>query len=78
MLRAQGIDRVYLVTHAWHMRRALLAFRRAGLLTTPSPVQRDAVPDLRVASFLPSARGWQESYYAMHELIGLAWYAVRP
>lgn len=78
MLRAQGIQRVYLVTHAWHMRRALLAFRRAGLVATPSPVALDAAPDLRAASFLPSARGWQESYYAMHELIGWAWYAVRP
>lgn len=77
ILRAQGIDRVYLVTHAWHMRRALLAFRRAGLVATPSSVQLDAVPDLRAASFLPSVRGWQESFYAMHELIGWAWYAVR-
>ncbi len=78
ILRAQGIDRIYLVTHAWHMRRALLAFRRAGLVATPRVVQRDAVPDLRTVSFLPSARGWQESYYAMHELLGWAWYAVRP
>lgn len=78
ILRAQGIDRVYLVTHAWHMRRALIAFRRAGLVATPSVVQLDAVPDLQASSLLPSARGWHESYYAMHELIGWVWYALRP
>jgi hypothetical protein len=26
---------------------------------------------------MPSARAWEQSYYAMHELIGWAWYAIR-
>jgi uncharacterized SAM-binding protein YcdF (DUF218 family) len=78
ILRADGIGRVWVVTQAWHMRRALMAFRRAGLDAVPAPVLIDAVPDFRAATFLPSARAWLESYYAMHELIGWAWYAVRP
>jgi uncharacterized SAM-binding protein YcdF (DUF218 family) len=78
LLRRAGISRVYLVTHAWHMRRSLLAFRRAGLAATAAPVQIDAVPDWRPAAFLPSARAWQESYWAIHELIGWAWYAIKP
>jgi uncharacterized SAM-binding protein YcdF (DUF218 family) len=78
MLRGQGIGRVYLVTHAWHMRRSLLAFRRAGLVATAAPVQIDAVPDWRLSAFTPSARSWQESYWALHELVGWAWYAIKP
>jgi uncharacterized SAM-binding protein YcdF (DUF218 family) len=74
MLHLSGISRVWLVTHAWHMPRALLAFRRAGLQPVPAPVRIDAVPEFRAASFVPSVAGWVESYLALHEMIGLAWY----
>ena len=78
MLRKAGITSVYVVTHAWHMKRSLLAFRRAGLTATAAPVAIDAKPSLRFAAFVPLARSWLESYYATHELIGWAWYAIRP
>ena len=78
LLRQQGISRVYVVTHAWHMRRSLVAFRRAGLTAIAAPVQIDAVPDWRPAAFLPNVRAWQESFWAIHELIGWAWYAIKP
>ncbi|MEJ0049408.1 MAG: YdcF family protein [Rhodospirillales bacterium] len=78
ILRAAGITRVWVVTHGWHMPRALVAFRRAGLDAVPAPVLIDAPPDFYAASFIPSARAWLESYYAMHELIGWAWYELRP
>lgn len=77
MLRADGISRVYVVTHAWHMRRALMAFRSAGLTATPSVVGLDAPTRIRLASFLPEARAWLESYYAAHEWVGCLWYALR-
>jgi uncharacterized SAM-binding protein YcdF (DUF218 family) len=78
ILRAAGITRVWVVTHGWHMRRALVAFRRAGLDAVPAPALIDAKPEFYAASFLPSVRAWLESYYAMHELIGWAWYELRP
>ena len=34
ILRAEGITSVYVVTHAWHMRRAVLAFQGTGLTVT--------------------------------------------
>src|SRR5208282_277854 len=46
ILRANGIGSVYLVTHAWHMRRALLAFHHFGISVIPAPVQIDRYPDL--------------------------------
>lgn len=77
MLRADGIGTVYLVTQAWHMRRALIAFRHAGLAAIPAPTQRDHVPTWEPIDFLPRASAWLASYYAMHEWIGCAVYSLR-
>jgi uncharacterized SAM-binding protein YcdF (DUF218 family) len=41
ILKKEGITSVYVVTHAWHMRRALLAFRGTGLTVTPAPIPPD-------------------------------------
>jgi uncharacterized SAM-binding protein YcdF (DUF218 family) len=78
ILRKAGISSVYVVTHAWHMKRALLAFRRAGLTAAAAPVAVDAAPQWRASAFVPLPRCWLESYWAIHELIGWAWYAIRP
>src|SRR5205085_6891262 len=37
VLATRGIQRVLLVTSAYHMPRAVAAFRRAGLQVSPSP-----------------------------------------
>ena len=76
MLRAAGISRVYLVTHFWHMRRALLAFDRFGLQAVPAPVHPPHWT-LRWSQLVPRADAWQESYFALHEWLGLAFYALR-
>jgi uncharacterized SAM-binding protein YcdF (DUF218 family) len=77
ILKAQGITSIYLVTHSWHMRRALLAFRGTGLIVTAAPTSLDDElwPDL--GDFLPRASGWQTGYFAMHEWMGYAWYMLR-
>lgn len=77
MLAADGIGRVYLVTHAWHMQRSLLAFQRFGVDAVPAPVRRDREPAFGVADFLPSTVAWQRSFYAIHEWVGLAYYSLR-
>ncbi len=77
MLKADGITRIYLVTHAWHMRRSLLAFARAGMDAVPVPVRQDPGPDWTLASLMPRATGWERSFYAIHEWIGLLAYGLR-
>jgi uncharacterized SAM-binding protein YcdF (DUF218 family) len=77
ILKAAGIDSVYLVTHAWHMPRALVAFRHFGIGAVPAPVRRDGWPKFDAADFVPRASVWLTSYYALHEWIGLAVYALR-
>jgi uncharacterized SAM-binding protein YcdF (DUF218 family) len=77
ILRANGITTVYLVTHAWHMRRALIAFHHFGIQAIPAPVELDHYPKFSSYDLLPKIAGWQTSYYAMHEWIGCAYYALR-
>ncbi|MDE2515320.1 MAG: YdcF family protein [Rhodospirillales bacterium] len=77
ILRKAGIQSAYIVTSAWHMRRAMLAFRPTGLTVTAAPVLRDAWPGFDVWDFVPNTRAWQISYYALHEWVGCAYYALR-
>lgn len=77
ILAAAGIRSIYLVTHAWHMRRAIFCFRHFGITVTAAPVRLDRRPRLTLGAFAPGLHGWQESYDALHEWIGIAWYRLR-
>ena len=77
ILRRAGIGTVYVVTHAWHMRRALIAFAGTGIVAVPAPLTLDRSPRGRPGDFVPRVSSWQRSYFALHEWIGCAWYAWR-
>jgi uncharacterized SAM-binding protein YcdF (DUF218 family) len=77
ILHDQNIRSVYVVTNAWHMRRAIMAFADTGITVTAAPTRMDKLLKPFAANFLPVSGGWQESYYALHEWIGLAYYALR-
>jgi uncharacterized SAM-binding protein YcdF (DUF218 family) len=77
ILRAQGIDRIVLVTHDYHQRRSLAEFRAAGLTAIPAPVSY--APPLRGRTLLeqlPSAHALRISTLALHEL--LAYLVLAP
>lgn len=77
ILGAEKVQRVLLVTHAWHLRRARACFAEMGIEVVAAPT-RPAVPrSERLGDFLPSARGLRESGFAIHEWVGLGWYRVR-
>lgn len=77
ILHEEGITRVLLVTHAWHMRRAKAAFEHVGVQVVPAPIGYTGEATDTVAEFIPSTRGLVASYHAWHETIGLAWYRIR-
>jgi uncharacterized SAM-binding protein YcdF (DUF218 family) len=77
ILREHGIQSVYVVTDAWHMRRAIVAFRGTGITVTAAPTYFDRMPTMAVSDFVPSVLGWRAAYFAMHEWIGWVWYLLR-
>jgi uncharacterized SAM-binding protein YcdF (DUF218 family) len=78
ILREESIHTVYLVTHAWHMPRAVAAFRRAGLVVVPAPLPLMRVPDgKRLSDWVPRADRLGVSWYALREWAGQLIYALR-
>jgi uncharacterized SAM-binding protein YcdF (DUF218 family) len=77
ILRADGITSVYVVTSAWHMKRALVAFEGTGLTVTAAPTPPEGMAQPDFGEFLPHASAWQTAYFALHEWIGLIWYRLR-
>jgi uncharacterized SAM-binding protein YcdF (DUF218 family) len=65
LLRGSGIERVLLVTHAWHMPRAQASFQRHGIATTAAPTAFACWPTDPLVVAL-----------ALHEWLGRAYYAL--
>ena len=87
MLGDLGIRRVFLVTHAWHMPRALEVFEKAGVDAVPAPtgfVHKDPIragfgfeDRSTYGDWLPNAGALLKSYFALHEYLGRVWYRLR-
>jgi uncharacterized SAM-binding protein YcdF (DUF218 family) len=78
ILKAAGISRVVLVTHAFHMPRAQRLFEQAGLEVVPAPTAFFSHRrfDWLASDFMPQVNALHISYYAQHEWLGLAWTAL--
>lgn len=76
ILSAAGISRVYLVTQAWHMPRAVWAFETMGISTIPAPMGFTTLDksEREMLGYFPSAQGLQLSSTALRERLGLIWY----
>jgi uncharacterized SAM-binding protein YcdF (DUF218 family) len=72
MLRKDGVERIALVTHAWHMPRAQRAFENAGLSIVPAPMGFTDPLHAAGLEWLPSADGVRHSKEILRELLGLA------
>lgn len=78
-LKAAGISRIVLVTHAAHMRRALNEFTAQGIEVIPAPtaaLSTDADFDWS-SDLIPGPTATYAGWYATHEWLGLAAQAVR-
>ena len=77
MLEKEGVKHILLVTHAWHMPRARLAFEHAGFEVTPAPTTHATRYSLTVLDFLPDPRALYDSALFFREAIGTVWYRLR-
>lgn len=79
ILAPQGIKTIYLVTHAWHMPRARLAFEHAGfeVIAAPTGFARGKDEPPIALDFLPRAAALVNSYYFFHEVIGYLAYTAQ-
>lgn len=78
LLAKKGIRHAYIVTHAWHMPRAVRIFEQAGLAVTAAPTLfSSAQGRTGWLDWLPSAGALQGSSMALHEKLGLLWYRIR-
>lgn len=78
LLAEKGISQVYLVTHAYHMRRAEQVFRLAGLDVVPMPT--GFVSTLHTEGWdvwVPKAKYLLATRTALHEELGYWVYRVR-
>jgi uncharacterized SAM-binding protein YcdF (DUF218 family) len=77
MLRSKGINRIVLVTDAYHMLRAAQCFRKEGIQVVPAACAHRAFHIITLERLLPGweAVAWNED--SLHEALGLLWYRVR-
>jgi uncharacterized SAM-binding protein YcdF (DUF218 family) len=76
ILKENSIDKVLLVTHAYHMPRAMWCFEDVGLKPVPAPTvfykRNTAVAELN--DYIPNAGALKRTKIALHEMIGAIWY----
>lgn len=77
MLQQDGVQNVLLVSSAWHLVRAKIAFERCGIAAVPAPTGFRHPPAEVVANWLPNWQALRDTNLALHEWLGRAWYALR-
>ena len=76
LLKAQGFERIVLVTHGFHMQRAVAAFERAAaragqrLTVVPAPMGMGLFVGPSDTGWLPSAEGLEYTRLVLHEWLG--------
>jgi uncharacterized SAM-binding protein YcdF (DUF218 family) len=77
LLRPTGLRRCVLVTHAWHMRRAVRDFERAvadsggGIVISAAPIGLAPADENSLLRWLPSGEGALRSRQALREVLAL-------
>ena len=75
LLRQAGVEQIVLVTHGWHMERALKAFREAaarqrGMLVTAAPMGLATKSDGGIVDWMPTSDGFTQIRQLCREWLG--------
>jgi len=78
IMELKGFKKPILVTSAFHMRRAIEAFRKAGLEVIPVPSSFYTAPELPTIweDWFPSSGALEMTATVIHEYIGLIFYTL--
>lgn len=71
ILKVAGVKRIALVSHVWHLPRAVPLFERQGLEVFPAPTGYATSSSPIYAELLPSAGALQSSTWVLHEWLGI-------
>lgn len=78
LLKENGVETIYLVTHAWHMLRAVMMFEQQGMKVTPAPTMFTSnMTSSSWDNYFPAASALYNVRIALHEYIGILWYKLR-
>lgn len=77
LLKPDGIERIYLVSNAWHLARAIPEFEMLGFQVIPAGTGYSLPQPLALLDFLPNGKAQLDSWLALHEWLGLLWYRIR-
>jgi uncharacterized SAM-binding protein YcdF (DUF218 family) len=77
MLKKDGIQVIYLVTHFWHMPRAKAIFEKEGLQVVEAPMGYYRKSQFTPLDFYPSSEGFQRTRWVFHEILGSLWYRLK-
>ncbi|MFP5415138.1 MAG: YdcF family protein, partial [Gammaproteobacteria bacterium] len=71
LLQRDGVRRIALVRHAWHLRRAVPLFEAQGLVVVPAGIRFSSIRLDSVFDLVPTPNGLRDSTYALHEWLGI-------
>ena len=77
LLQKQGIQKIYLVTQAWHSPRAVRLFRQAGFDVVAAPTGFTTRYKTDVLAFLPNVFALKSSMLFVREIISTTWYELK-
>lgn len=77
ILKKNGVTRIWLVSQAWHLPRAIPEFERHGLTVIAAGTGFVNTAPTIPLDFVPNGTYLRLSHYATHEAIGRAWYHLR-
>lgn len=77
LLKQDGIERIYLVTHSWHLARAIPEFEQLGFKVVAAGTGYSLPEPPEALDFLPNGKAFLDSWLATHEWMGLLWYRIR-
>jgi len=78
LLKNRNMNKILLITHAWHMPRAVNAFKHFKVNVVPAPTAfYGRSPNFHWDMVVPSAEAMMYSSMAIHEIAGELWYELR-